>query len=1021
MKKSIILSLFLLQGAILSAQTGSEWRDLSVNEVNRYPIHTNFFNYESTSLALSGDKTQSANFMSIDGVWKFSLVENADQRPTDFYEVGLDDSSWGTMPVPGMWELNGYGDPVYVNVGFAWRGHYENNPPAPPIKDNHVGSYRREIYIPDAWTGKQVIAHFGSVTSNIYLYVNGQFVGYAEDSKIAAEFDITKFIHPGKNLIAFQTFRWSDGSYCEDQDFWRLSGVARESYLYAMDAENNVSDIRITAGLTNDYTDGTLKIEGKATSQTGIVFELISPDGTKETISNVEINPEGKDGADLSFAVNISKKNPLKWTAETPNLYTLLANVYELDYKGRPAKLVGVIPQKVGFRTTEIKDGRLMVNGRPIYIKGANRHEMDPNGGYVISKERMLQDITIMKQLNINAVRTCHYPDDPYWYELCDKYGIYVCAEANQESHGFGYNDDAITKTKLFEKQIMERNQHNVGVFFNHPSIIVWSLGNETVDGPNFAKAKAWIHSVDPSRPVQWERTLKGENTDIYCPMYTSQEYCQNYADSDKPEDQKPLILCEYNHTMGNSSGGFKEYWDVVRQNKRFQGGFIWDFVDQAIYGTVATGAGPAVRTLTYGGDYNNYDPSDNNFNCNGFISADRRLTPLAYEIGYQYQNIWTELLDKEKGTIRVKNEYFFRDLKNIRLRWELSDGGKTVKNGVLENIDVAPQQTREINLNLPSVDAKSELLLNVYYELKSPEALLESGYKVAHQQFVISPYNYEQALRTAETKSCDTRIKFNKSTGFIESLTMNGENVFGEGGTLKPNFWRAVTDNDMGSKLNKRLKAWRNPKMNLVSLKTKKNVTTAEYDMPDVKAKLTLTYTVEKNGSVKVSQKLTTTPNADVSHMLRFGMVMEMPYHVDNSRFYGLGPIENYSDRCSGQMLGIYEQTADSQFWTYVRPQETGSKCGIRWWEQGNFRIMSVKDFSAAALHFTVEEMDDGDEKEQRHPEQLTESKYTNLYLDEQMAGVGGIDSWGNDAEALPKYRVEYKDREFVFYIMRK
>lgn len=1019
MKKALFLSFFIMPFLGLTAQTDSEWRDLSVNEVNRYPIHTSFFTYEDISLALADDKSKSADFLSLDGTWKFHWVANADERPTDFYRPDLDDSRWGTMPVPGMWELNGYGDPVYVNIGFAWRGHYENNPPVPPVKDNHVGSYRRTVSIPKSWDGRKVIAHFGSVTSNMYLYVNGIFVGYTEDSKVAAEFDITPYIHTGDNLIAFQTFRWSDGSYCEDQDFWRMSGVARESYLYALDEAHHVSDIRITTDLANGYTDGVLKIEGSATSRTGLEFELIGPDGSREVVAKLGQTPVKGADNDLDYSVNIDIRNPLKWTAETPNLYTLLTKVYALDGKGRQTKLVGVIPQMVGFRKVEIKGERLLVNGKAVYIKGANRHEMDPNTGYVVSRERMLQDITIMKQLNINAVRTCHYPSDPYWYELCDRYGIYMVAEANMESHGFGYDDTAITKTELFLNQIMERNRHNVGVNFNHPSIIMWSMGNETVDGPNFAKTKAWIHSADPSRPVHWERTLKGDNSDVYCPMYASQEYCQKYVDSDKPEDRKPLIQCEYNHTMGNSSGGLKEYWDIVRQNKRFQGGFIWDFVDQAVYGNVKTKDGREVRTLTYGGDYNDYDASDNNFNCNGIISADRRLSPHSYEVRHQYQYVWTQLLDKEKGIIRIKNEKFFSDLSNIRLRWELVDNGKTAATATVDDVNVGPQQTRDISISLPHYNADNELLLNIYYELKTDEPLLKAGYIVAQQQFELKPYDYGHALHEMESGSASTHIEFDKTTGYISRLVINGKDVFGEGGTLKPNFWRAVTDNDMGAGLQHRLKAWRNPQINLQSLHTVKNVTTAVYDMPDVKAKLTMTYTVMDNGMVKVSQKLTTTPNADVTRMMRYGVVMQLPFDNDRSRFYGRGPIENYADRCTGQMVGIYEQTADGQFWSYVRPQETGTKTGIRWWQQGGFRVVSDKDFSASALHYTVAELDEGDEKDQRHPELLTKDRYTNLYIDQQMTGVGGIDSWSWDAEALPKYRVNYEDREFTFYIV--
>ncbi|MCD7714659.1 MAG: DUF4981 domain-containing protein [Prevotella sp.] len=1020
MKKVFLLAFLSLPFASIQAQTGDAWRDMSVNEINRYPVHADFFTYESREKALARDKAQSANYLSINGLWKFNWVANADERPVDFYNPDLDDSGWATMPVPGMWELNGYGDPVYVNIGFAWKGKFENNPPYPPIKDNHVGSYRRVITLPDAWQGKQVIAHFGSVTSNISLYVNGHFAGYAEDSKVAAEFDITPFVHAGENLLAFQTFRWCDGTYDEDQDFWRLSGVARDSYLYALDPSAGLSDIRITAGLDENYVDGTLQIVSRTKGKTHIEYELLDPDGNPVDLANgsQSIKPLSKNEALLTS--DFSLTNPAKWTAETPCLYTLIANIYSAGKKGK-GKLVGVTAQRIGFRKSEIKDGRLCINGQPVFIKGADRHEMDPDDGYVVSEERMIEDIQIMKRLNINAVRTSHYPDDPRWYDLCDEYGIYLVAEANQESHGFGYGETSVAKTGLFAQPVLERNQHNVSVNFNHPSIIIWSLGNETVDGPNFQAAYDWIKSVDTSRPVQFEQGKKGSDTDIFCPMYLSQKGCQKYADSDDPADAKPLIECEYNHAMGNSSGGLKEYWDIVRQGKRFQGGFIWDFVDQALHGTVKAKPGEGIQTLMYGGDYNSDDPSDNNFNCNGFISADRKLTPEAYEIGYQYQSIWTELLDKNDLKVSVRNEYFFRDLSNVRLHWVLLDNGAKVEEGAIENLDIAPQETKEYALNYKVAPADDELLLNVYYELKEAEPLLDAGHTVAYQQFELAPYNYEKAIQSFTDNGCTTQLMFNEQTGYLSEINIGGKNILGEGGSLLPNFWRAVTDNDMGADLHNKLAVWRNPAMELVSLvKESSSKTVATYAMPEVKAELTLSYNVLPSGIIEVKERMTTDPNAvDVPRMFRFGMVMQLPQDNSQSLFYGRGPIENYSDRCSSQLLGVYSLSADEQFWKYVRPQETGTHTGVRWWQQGGFSVCSDDEFCASALRYDLDELNEGTSKGQRHPEQLSQSKYVNLFIDKAMAGAGGINSWNEDAEALPPYRVEYADREFVFYII--
>lgn len=1029
---SALVAMSLPSGAVIGQlPTFTEWHDMQVNKVNRFPMHTNFFTYESVEKALKGDKTASSNYLSLDGEWKFNWVEDADKRPTDFYKTEYNDASWHTMRVPGIWELNGYGDPVYVNVGFAWRGHFKNNPPEAPIKDNHVGSYRRVVDIPNDWNGRQVIAHFGSVTSNIYLWVNGKFAGYAEDSKVAAEFDITPYLKKGKNLIAFQTFRWCDGSYCEDQDFWRLSGVGRSCYLFTRDASTQITNIRVTPDLENNYTDGTLAVNVDVKGHPIVEFQLLNDNGIVVGKNTVDFKKHN------FGAIHFKLRNVKKWTAETPYLYTLVATVMQNNKK------ISAIPLKVGFRKVEIKGSQLLVNGQPIYIKGADRHEMDPDFGYYVTPERMRQDLQIMKRFNINAVRTCHYPNDPLWYDLCDEYGIYVCAEANQESHGFGYGDEAVSKTPLFAKQILERNQHNVESFYNHPSIIYWSLGNETADGPNFAAAYKWVKERDHSRPVHWERAIKGDNTDIYCPMYLPQDECERYAFSTAPEDQKPLIQCEYSHAMGNSGGGFKEYWDLVRKYPKFQGGFIWDFVDQGLHGKDAQGR----NIYKYGGDYNTYDPSDNNFNCNGLISPDRVPNPHMYETGYYYQNIWATPVDLNAGKIKVYNEYFFRDLSNYKLVWNITVDGKKVQNGEIDNLDIAPHETKEYALGYRLGDSyQGEVLLNVAFCLKSAEPLMESGQTVAYNQMPIKDYQFgkpialkgEQGskLKIVNKKNADAitvsndlcNIVFNRATGRLTDYTVGGQHILGEGGTLKPNFWRAVTDNDMGAELNLKYKVWRNPVFELQHIDARKQgdavqVTTV-YTMPEVKATLALVYTIDRGGSMQVEQKLTTDKAAKVPNMLRYGVVMELPYDLDRSEFYGRGPIENYSDRKHSQSIGIYSMTADEQFYPYIRPQESGTKSDVRWWKQTNsaqkgFRIESDRAYSAGALHYAIADLDGGDKKEQRHSPQVPKSKYTNLCLDLVQTGVGGIDSWSPKAEALPEYRVNYKDYNFVFRII--
>ena len=1045
--------------------TWTEWHDLQVNEVNRYGLRTNFFAYENEQAALAGNMEKSANYLSLEGTWKFKWVADADQRPTDFYKADYDDSAWKTMQVPGIWELNGYGDPEYVNVGFGWRYMFNgddyfkgfkkeykvtNDSLPVPITDNHVGSYRRVIELPANWDGKQVVAHFGSVTSNIYLFVNGHYAGYAEDGKVAAEFDITKFVKPGKNLIAFQTFRWCDGSWDEDQDFWRLSGVARNCYLFAKNPAVQVSNIKITPDLLNDYQDGELLINVNVKGNPLIDFQLINAN------NQVVGKSSGSFHSMLTGSARFTVRNVKKWTAETPYLYTLLTIV-----KDRKGNVMEVIPQKVGFRKIEIKNSQLLVNGQPVLIKGADRHEMDPDGGYVVTRERMIQDIKIMKRLNINAVRTCHYPDDPVWYDLCDEYGLYITAEANQESHGFQYGQNSPVVTKTFAKQIMERNQHNVETYYNHPSVIVWSLGNETDNSQNFVDAYNWIKGQDKSRPVQYERGLwgHGDDSDIYCPMYMSHDGCEKYAKNDA--NKRPLIQCEYNHTMGNSSGGFLEYWDLIRKYPKYQGGYIWDFVDQALHRTpnfkasrtladyeaisakYEAGSGNMSPIYTYGGDYNKKDASDNNFNCNGVIGPDRQLNPHAYEIAYVHQNIWAEAVDLAKGQVSVYNEYFFRDLSNYELVWTLMKDGKAIENGKVAQLNVKPQQ--KVTLTLPyNVPAEGEVMLNIEFRLKTAEPLMDKGQVVAYRQFAVreaKPATMQQPTQQAKLKVKDDKkggvisvevkdqmsVVFDKTTGLLKTYNVAGKDLLPQGGTLRPNFWRAVTDNDMGAGLQSHFKAWRNPIMNLTAISAAKvgkvgARVVAVYDMPDVKATLTITYDIDGEGAMTVQQQMKTTPDAKVSNLLRFGMVMDLDYNMDKSEFYGRGPIENYIDRKASQNIGIYKQTADQQFYPFIRPQETGTKSDIRWWKQTTaeglgFCITAVNNyFDACALHYNISDLDEGDQKAQRHSPEVPKSKYTELSINLAHFGLGGENSWGS--WPLQQHRLSYQDMTFTFHL---
>jgi beta-galactosidase len=1001
----------------------NEWLDPNVNEINRAATHADYFAYENESLALQGIKENSANYVTLNGYWKFNWVKDAGMRPLDFFKVGYNDKSWAALPVPGIWEVNGFGDPLYINIAYPWSNQFKNNPPLVPEENNHVGSYRKEIFIPADWNGKEIMAHFGSVTSNMYLWVNGQFAGYSEDSKLEAEFDLTKYLKPGsKNLFAFQVFRWCDGSYLEDQDFWRLCGVGRDCFLYARN-KNHISDIRVQPELDARYKDATLNVS--ISMQGSGVADLKLLNGKGAVVGTASTRGAG------THAVSISVSDPLKWTAETPNLYELVATVKDRD------KTLEVVPVKVGFRKIEIKDGQLLVNGQAILVKGVNRHEMDPDNGYYITPARMLQDIRIMKENNINAVRTCHYPDDNLWYNLCDQYGIYLVAEANLESHGMGYGEKTLAKNSLFAKAHLERNQRNIQRNFNHPAIIIWSMGNEAGFGPNFENCYRWIKKEDPSRPVQYEQAGLNDFTDIYCPMYLGYDGCERYSNGSQ---SKPLIQCEYAHAMGNSVGGFKEYWELIRKYPKFQGGFIWDFVDQSLRRTDKNGA----RYYTYGGDYNKYDASDKNFLDNGLIGPDRQLNPHMHEVNYFYQSVWASASDLPRGEISVFNEHFFRDLGNYYAVWELLANGKPVQTGTVHDLDIQPQQKKTIKLNysLDNIPQQAEVLLNIRFKLKQSEGLLQAGWVVSQNQLTVHPYAFNDLVLQKGTngeipqlsvidndanyliiKSDKFDIEFNRHSGFLCRYDIDGKPLLGKDAQLAPNFWRAPTDNDFGAGLQQKYAVWKQPGLKLVSLEKRTEqgmiIVQAGYDLTAVTAKLFLSYQITDDGKIKVMQKLQADRSAKVPDMFRFGMQLQMPEACDRISYYGRGPFENYIDRNDASFMGLFHQTVDEQFYPYIRPQENGTKSDVRWWQQmdrgGNgLKFYSDTSFSISALHYTIESLDDGREKHQRHSQLVPLSPFTNICIDKEQMGLGCVNSWG--ALPMEKYRLHYGDYEFSF-----
>lgn len=1013
------------------AQSESRWQNVNINQQNREPRRANFFAFENLEKAQSFDKKKSANYLSMEGMWKFNFVKDHNKRPANFFALKYDDSQWKDFPVPGLFELNGYGDATYKNIGYAWATQFDPNPPYISELNNYTGSYRRTFELPKDWKGKDVYFHVGSATSNLTLWVNGKYVGYSEDSKVAAEFNISKYLKPGKNLIAMQVMRWCDGSYFEDQDFWRFTGIAREVYLYAR-PKQHAADIRLNAALENNYQDGVLNYQ-------------VSLKGGKTDVSITLRDKDGKQVAEATGTQGVIKVPKVKaWTGETPYLYKAY-----ITLKNKQG-VTEVIPQKVGFRNVEIKNAQLLVNGQPVLVKGADRHEMDPDGGYVVSLDRMIQDIKIMKQLNINAVRTSHYPCDPRWYDLCDEYGIYITAEANLESHGMGYEEKSLAKFPEYIVPHIERNEGNVKPLINHPSVIVWSLGNECGYGVNFEKAYDWVKACDKTRPAQYERGGYDSKTDIYCPMYIGYEESESYC---KSNGTKPYIQCEYAHAMGNSEGGFKEYWDLIRKYPKYQGGYIWDFVDQGLRDkSPVTGK----EIFTYGGDYGRYPASDYNFNCNGIIAPNRRLNPHAYEIQYVLQNVWIKDFDAENGSFNVYNENFFKNIDDLSLTATLfANGVKLTTVAIPDTKGIAPQATKMVKSEAlksaiekaEAEHATEEITINFAFASDGSQPLVDKGQVMARQQIVLNGYEFDKVDAPANTGSkieveeTNSYVKVSaermsvtigKKTGMIDYLDVDGEPMLKFRESMTPEFWRAPTDNDYGASLQKKMRVWKNPQMNLKSFDKSESkdsvVLTANFEMPEVKAELMLRYRINAAGEVTVTEKMTTDKEAKVADLFRYGMQLQMPASFSKLEYYGRGPEENYIDRHSSSFIGKYEANVRDEYYPYVRPQESGNHTDIRYFSIFNpttgkgITFEGYAPMECSAIPYLVEDLDAGIEKEHawgQHSGDLVEKGLVQLHIQQRQFGLGCIDSWG--ASPMEKYRMHYQDRCFSFVIKAK
>lgn len=1037
----LFVTCFMTKG--FAQETKPFYLDETKNEENREPMHASYFVYENETLAAKNEWRNSVNYLDLNGVWKFKWVEKPADVPTGFYNTDFNDSSWDNFKIPANWEVNGYGIPIYVNTTYEFAKLIKVKPPLVPVAHNPTGVYRKEVIIDKSWENKDVFLHIGAAKSNLKVWVNGTYVGYGEDGKLPQEFKLNPYLKKGKNSIVLKIMRWSDGAYLECQDFWRMSGITRDSYLYARN-KTHLSDFHVETSLDATYTNGHLNIV--------TVFEKISK---KDKYSlEIQLKEDAKIVVNKTFRVaDLATKpfidflvnNPKKWSAETPYLYTL-----SFILKDKKGNIVEVVNQKVGFRTVKIDGGQLLVNGKPIYIKGANRHETDPETGQTISRERMEQDVKMMKEFNINAIRTSHYPNDPYFYDLCDKYGIYVVGEANIESHGMGYN---VTKTLAnkpnWELAHLQRLERMVERDRNHPSIIIWSMGNEAGNGYNFQRGYLKVKEMDTTRPVQYERATVGAwsgkglafdwHSDIVCPMYSSPNSMLDYIKGN-PNPTRPFIQCEYAHAMGNSMGNFKDYWDIIRAHDNFQGGFIWDMIDQSIYKTKADGT----RIFAYGGDFGTKDiPSDNNFLNNGIFSPDRKPNPHAFEVKKVYQDIHTTWANKEQMTIAVFNEFFFKDLSNVRLDWELLLDGKVTEAGKIENLNVHPskKENYKLPIKLTSRNYK-EAFINVRYTLKKDEPFLPKGFKIAEEQMVLKEgwINSVSVKGTAKINVVETdsnvlfktekaAITFDKKSGFINNYNFENNQIIKEGYQLQPNFWRAPNDNDYGARLQNKLSVWKNYSNNLevkewsyTTTKDHKIIVKTIYRLEDVSADLFIDYEINANGEILVSQTLKIDSIRETPMLPRFGMKLVLPKSFNNIEYYGRGPHENYLDRNYSSQIGIYNQTVSEQYYPYIRPQETGNKTDIRWYrlsEGSNKVTLNINSetlLNVTALHFLINDLDDGEKKEQRHASEISERNLTSLFIDYKQMGLGSIDSWG--ALPMEKYRLTDKKYKFKFKI---
>ncbi|HEY3384636.1 MAG TPA: glycoside hydrolase family 2 TIM barrel-domain containing protein [Vicinamibacterales bacterium] len=1035
----------LLAGFPASGQAPSaareEWDDPAVLHVNTERPHATLTRYPSSQLARQGEPAASPWVQSLNGTWKFHYAPRPAARPVGFERVGFDDSAWKTIRVPGNWELQGFGIPIYSNVTYPFA--FDRKDPRVPRADNPVGSYRVSFTVPEGWSGRRVYLHFAGVDSAFYAWVNGQRVGYSEDSRTPAEFDVTPFLAPGANALAVEVYRWSDGSFLEDQDMFRLSGIFREVYLWSA-APTYIRDVEARADLDAAYRDGTLDttimVRNVATTSAPVrvSLDMYDPAG-RQVFTAVTKSASVSAGGEAAVHFELPVRAPMKWFAETPNVYSLL-----LTLKDGAGKPIEVVPVRVGFRKVEIRNARLLINGQAIVFRGVNRHEHDADAGHTVSRALMIRDIELMKQHNVNAVRTSHYPNDPEWYDLCDRYGLYVIDEANIESHGYG--DD--TKNRLandpaWKAAHLDRIERMVERDKNHPSVVIWSMGNEAGDGPNFAAGYQWLKGRDKSRPVHYcgSTSNGGSNSDINSFMYPSPQVVATLA-AKRPT--MPLILCEYSHAMGNSNGGLKEYWEIFYGDSNARGAFVWDWVDQGIRQPVPpeykAGFDGRPTFLAYGGYWEDRIGmhNDNNFSQNGLVGPDRTPHPGLLAIKYVYRSIHVTPVDLATGQFKVKSWFDAINPKDlVEGIWEVTKNGIPVTSGSLPELDVAPRQEKAFSVQIPTLAPESgaEYWLNFSFRLKADAPWAKKGHEVAWEQWKLpvaslaaaapvaadaGPLAIVDSSEMVRMSGREFALVFDRLNGVLVSYAYRNHPLIGRGPL--PDFWRAMTDNDRGAWKSIGWAARPDPERNLLvwreagaawrvtDVKVKRvdeasATITVQALLPTVDAKYTMAYTVYASGELLVA--VSYEPGARPLPMMpRFGLELVVSPGFEQLRWYGRGPVETYTDR-KFERVGVYASTVSDTWVEYSRPQENGNRTDVRWVELTNASGMGLRAEGMPLLNVTAHHASRRDIEAAAYSFQITKRPETYLNLDLAQMGVGGIDSWSRQAHPMESYRL--------------